>query len=185
MNEFIFQQPGQAGELAMWWKPEQMDHNCVWPWVRLWEQRSDLFSSSSSSFLSSDKPIDMKPIDKQAILKPFGLVTAKPKQERRPENTTSAPAINSMSLATLHVSLKESHDSLMTDYHNYESDWVSQWSRRFIILGKKLTHSGRVQPEQVFGCLITDQGQWRKRTEWAARYGWQMRQHLLSNCFLF
>ncbi|XP_053184352.1 target of Nesh-SH3 isoform X2 [Scomber japonicus] len=41
-----------------------------------------------------DKPMDLKG-DKESILKPFPLVTAKPKQERRQHTTTSAPALNS------------------------------------------------------------------------------------------
>lgn len=42
-----------------------------------------------------DKPMDLKQGDKESILKPFALVTAKPKQERRQQTTTSAPAVNS------------------------------------------------------------------------------------------
>ncbi|XP_026150328.1 target of Nesh-SH3 isoform X3 [Mastacembelus armatus] len=42
-----------------------------------------------------DKPMDLKLGEKESILKPFPLVTAKPKQERRQQTTTSAPAINS------------------------------------------------------------------------------------------
>ncbi|KAM9346804.1 uncharacterized protein abi3bpa [Symphorus nematophorus] len=41
-----------------------------------------------------DKPMDLKQGDKESILKPFALVTAKPKQERRQQTTTSAPAVN-------------------------------------------------------------------------------------------
>ncbi|KAM6955820.1 target of Nesh-SH3 isoform 2-T2 [Lycodopsis pacificus] len=42
-----------------------------------------------------DKPMDLKQGDKESILKPFPLVTAKPKQERRQQHTTtSAPAVN-------------------------------------------------------------------------------------------
>lgn len=41
-----------------------------------------------------DKPMDLKQGDKESILKPFPLVTAKPKQERRQQSTTSAPALN-------------------------------------------------------------------------------------------
>ncbi|XP_038576830.1 target of Nesh-SH3 isoform X1 [Micropterus salmoides] len=43
-----------------------------------------------------DKPIDRKQEDKESILRPFPLVTAKPKQERRQQTTTSAPALNSI-----------------------------------------------------------------------------------------
>ncbi|KAM7407142.1 hypothetical protein PAMA_003058 [Pampus argenteus] len=42
-----------------------------------------------------DKPMDLKQGGKESILKPFPLVTAKPKQERRQQTTTSAPSINS------------------------------------------------------------------------------------------
>nr|XP_046259399.1 target of Nesh-SH3 isoform X7 [Scatophagus argus] len=42
-----------------------------------------------------DKPMDLKQGDKESILKPFALVTAKPKQERRQQTTTTAPAVNS------------------------------------------------------------------------------------------
>ncbi|XP_054471147.1 target of Nesh-SH3 isoform X1 [Anoplopoma fimbria] len=43
-----------------------------------------------------DKPMDLKQGDKESILKPFPLVTVKPKQERRQQQTTtSAPAVNS------------------------------------------------------------------------------------------
>ncbi|XP_041806245.1 target of Nesh-SH3 isoform X5 [Chelmon rostratus] len=42
-----------------------------------------------------DKPMDLKQGDKESILKPFALVTAKPKQERRQQTTTLAPAVNS------------------------------------------------------------------------------------------
>ncbi|XP_056146138.1 target of Nesh-SH3 isoform X2 [Lampris incognitus] len=41
-----------------------------------------------------DKPMDLKQGDKESILKPFPLVTAKPKQERK-LTTTSPPALNS------------------------------------------------------------------------------------------
>ncbi|XP_035860239.1 target of Nesh-SH3 isoform X7 [Sander lucioperca] len=42
-----------------------------------------------------DKPMDLKQGDKESILNPFPLVTAKPKQERRQQQTTtSAPAVN-------------------------------------------------------------------------------------------
>jgi len=41
-----------------------------------------------------DKPMDLIQGDKESILKPFPLVTAKPKQERK-QTTTSAPAVNS------------------------------------------------------------------------------------------
>ncbi|XP_058478898.1 target of Nesh-SH3 isoform X2 [Solea solea] len=43
----------------------------------------------------NDKPMDLKHGDKESILKPFPRVTAKPKQERRQQSTTSAPAVNS------------------------------------------------------------------------------------------
>ncbi|KAM9850763.1 target of Nesh-SH3 [Aulostomus maculatus] len=44
-----------------------------------------------------DKPMDLKQGEKESILKPFPLVTAKPKQERRQQTTTTtAPAVNSM-----------------------------------------------------------------------------------------
>ncbi|KAM8748657.1 target of Nesh-SH3 isoform 5-T5 [Acanthopagrus schlegelii] len=42
-----------------------------------------------------DKPMDLKQGDKESILKPFALVTAKPKQERRQQTTTPASAVNS------------------------------------------------------------------------------------------
>ncbi|XP_044074013.1 target of Nesh-SH3 isoform X2 [Siniperca chuatsi] len=42
-----------------------------------------------------DKLMDLKQGDKESILKPFPLVTAKPKQEHRQQTTTSAPAVNS------------------------------------------------------------------------------------------
>ncbi|XP_029968322.1 target of Nesh-SH3 isoform X4 [Salarias fasciatus] len=40
------------------------------------------------------KPMDLKQGDKESILKRFPLVTAKPKQERRQQTTTAAPALN-------------------------------------------------------------------------------------------
>lgn len=42
-----------------------------------------------------DKLMDLKQGDKESILKPFRLVTDKPKQERRQQTTTAAPAVNS------------------------------------------------------------------------------------------
>nr|XP_057937287.1 target of Nesh-SH3 isoform X2 [Doryrhamphus excisus] len=42
-----------------------------------------------------DKPMDLKQGDKESILKPFPLVTSKPKQERRQQTTTTAPLLNS------------------------------------------------------------------------------------------
>ncbi|XP_069389352.1 target of Nesh-SH3 isoform X2 [Paralichthys olivaceus] len=42
-----------------------------------------------------DKLMDLKQGGKESILKPFPLVTAKPKQERRQQTTTPAPAVNS------------------------------------------------------------------------------------------
>ncbi|KAI3355843.1 hypothetical protein L3Q82_004406 [Scortum barcoo] len=42
-----------------------------------------------------DKLMDLKQGDKESILKPFRLVTDKPKQERRQQTTTTAPAVNS------------------------------------------------------------------------------------------
>ncbi|XP_054642042.1 target of Nesh-SH3 isoform X1 [Dunckerocampus dactyliophorus] len=41
-----------------------------------------------------DKPMDLKQGDKESILKPFPLVTSKPKQERRQQTTTTAPLLN-------------------------------------------------------------------------------------------
>lgn len=42
-----------------------------------------------------DKPMDLKQGDKESILKPFPLVpTAKPKQERRQQTTTTVPSVN-------------------------------------------------------------------------------------------
>ena len=82
-------------------------------WVRWWGWRTDFFSSSSSSCsVSSDKPMDLKQGDKESILKPFALVTAKPKQERRQQTTTPASAVNSTSDTTFHASWEESYDSL-------------------------------------------------------------------------
>ncbi|XP_063743644.1 target of Nesh-SH3 isoform X6 [Eleginops maclovinus] len=44
---------------------------------------------------ANDKPMDLKQGDKESILKPFHPVTAKPKQERRQQQTTtSAPTVN-------------------------------------------------------------------------------------------
>lgn len=84
-----------------------MDHNCVWhSWTDL---------SSCCCSLSSDKPKDRK-VDKESILKPFPLVTAKPRQERkqeRREETTSYPRINSMTDAMSHVSFR---GKLLTRY---------------------------------------------------------------------
>ncbi|XP_061578957.1 target of Nesh-SH3-like [Cololabis saira] len=42
-----------------------------------------------------DKPMDLKQGDKESILKPFPVVTAKPKQERRQQTSTPAPVVNS------------------------------------------------------------------------------------------
>ncbi|CAJ1079708.1 target of Nesh-SH3 isoform X1 [Xyrichtys novacula] len=42
-----------------------------------------------------DKPMDLKQGENDSILKPFPVVTAKPKQERRQQTTTSAPSVNS------------------------------------------------------------------------------------------
>ncbi|KAM9709805.1 target of Nesh-SH3 isoform 9-T9 [Menidia menidia] len=42
-----------------------------------------------------DKPMNLKQGDKESILKPFTLVTAKPKQDRRQQTTTAVPAVNS------------------------------------------------------------------------------------------
>nr|XP_020464960.1 target of Nesh-SH3 isoform X2 [Monopterus albus] len=42
-----------------------------------------------------DKPMDLKQGENESILKPFPLVTAKPKQERRQQTSTYAPALNS------------------------------------------------------------------------------------------
>lgn len=86
-----------------------MDHNCESDD----EDEELIFSSSSSSrSLSSDKPMDLKQGDKESILKPFALVTAKPKQERRQQTTTPASAVNSTSDTTFHASWEESYDSL-------------------------------------------------------------------------
>lgn len=72
------------------------------------------FDILSSCPPSSDKPMDLKQGDKESILKPFALVTAKPKQEHRQETTTYPPALNSTSDTTFLVSLKESYDSVIT-----------------------------------------------------------------------
>lgn len=62
------------------------------------DEGEQLIYSPPPAALSSDKPMDLKQGDKESILKPFPLVTAKPKQERRQQHTTtSAPAVNSMS----------------------------------------------------------------------------------------
>ncbi|XP_037136793.1 target of Nesh-SH3 isoform X4 [Syngnathus acus] len=42
-----------------------------------------------------DKPMDLKQGDKESILKPFPLVTSKPKHERRQQITTTTPPLNS------------------------------------------------------------------------------------------
>ncbi|XP_077437094.1 target of Nesh-SH3 isoform X4 [Vanacampus margaritifer] len=42
-----------------------------------------------------DKPMDLKQGDKESILKPFPLVTSKPKHERRQQTTTTTPLLNS------------------------------------------------------------------------------------------
>ncbi|KAM9802560.1 target of Nesh-SH3 isoform X4 [Syngnathus typhle] len=42
-----------------------------------------------------DKPMDLKQGDKESILKPFPLVTSKPKHERRQQTTTTTPSLNS------------------------------------------------------------------------------------------
>ncbi|XP_072252771.1 target of Nesh-SH3 isoform X5 [Leuresthes tenuis] len=42
-----------------------------------------------------DKPMDLKQGGKESILKPFTLVTAKPKQDHRQQTTTAVPAVNS------------------------------------------------------------------------------------------
>ncbi|KAM9342280.1 uncharacterized protein abi3bpa [Pholidichthys leucotaenia] len=42
-----------------------------------------------------DKPMDLKQGEKESILKPFAFVTPKPKQERRPQTTTTALPLNS------------------------------------------------------------------------------------------
>nr|XP_049583198.1 target of Nesh-SH3 isoform X28 [Syngnathus scovelli] len=41
-----------------------------------------------------DKPMDLKQGDKESILKPFPLVTSKPKHERRQQTTTITPSLN-------------------------------------------------------------------------------------------
>ncbi|KAG7270258.1 hypothetical protein CRUP_031960, partial [Coryphaenoides rupestris] len=41
-----------------------------------------------------DKPMDLKQGEKESILKPFPMVTAKPKQERRTTTTTVSPPLN-------------------------------------------------------------------------------------------
>ncbi|XP_031725386.1 target of Nesh-SH3 [Anarrhichthys ocellatus] len=59
------------------------------------DEGEQLIYSPPPAALSSDKPMDLKQGDKESILKPFPLVTAKPKQERRQrQTTTSAPAVN-------------------------------------------------------------------------------------------
>ncbi|XP_061827693.1 target of Nesh-SH3-like isoform X4 [Nerophis lumbriciformis] len=42
-----------------------------------------------------NKPMDLKQGEKESILKPFPMVTSKPKQERRHQTTTTAPFLNS------------------------------------------------------------------------------------------
>ncbi|XP_061647381.1 target of Nesh-SH3 isoform X3 [Phyllopteryx taeniolatus] len=42
-----------------------------------------------------DKPMDLKQGDKESILKPFPLVTSKPKQDRRQQTATTTPSLNS------------------------------------------------------------------------------------------
>lgn len=80
--------------VARWRWPEQMDHNCVLLWVRWCGRRADIFSSSP---LSSDKLVDLKQEDKESILKPLSVVTAKPKHEHehKQQTTTAVPAVNS------------------------------------------------------------------------------------------
>ncbi|XP_039861706.1 target of Nesh-SH3 isoform X3 [Simochromis diagramma] len=43
---------------------------------------------------SHDKPMDLKQGEKASVLKPFPLVTARPKQEPKQQTTTTAPALN-------------------------------------------------------------------------------------------
>lgn len=66
----------------------------VWEWVtRVWG-RTDL--SMCCCFLPSEKPLDLTQAQKESILKPFALVTAKPRQEYRQDTTTYPPLITSM-----------------------------------------------------------------------------------------
>lgn len=104
---------------------------CARLWVRWWRGwRTDLFSSSCSP-LSSDKPMDLKQGDKESILKPFPLVTAKPKQERRQQTATSAPAVNSMTNTTFNESKEKLplhlHPKLSTStgVSRYMMAWVN------------------------------------------------------------
>lgn len=53
--------------------------------------------NSPPAVLSSDKPMDLKQGEKASVLKPFPLVTARPKQEPKQQTTTTAPALNSTS----------------------------------------------------------------------------------------
>lgn len=61
--------------------------------------------------------MDLKQGEKESILKPFPLVTAKPKQERRQQQqtTTSAPAVNSTQLF-MHLRRKVMTHYLLLSY---------------------------------------------------------------------
>lgn len=70
--------------------------------------------NSPPAVLSSDKLMDLKQGEKASILKPFPLVTARPKQEPKQQTTTTAPALNSTSSTFLHIFCvsSEEHDHM-------------------------------------------------------------------------
>ncbi|XP_010768440.1 ABI family, member 3 (NESH) binding protein b isoform X4 [Notothenia coriiceps] len=92
----------------------------------------------------NDKPMDLKQGGKESILKPFPLVTAKPKQERRQQHTTSsAPALN--------TSRFDMNDNSSVFSHSPVSDLDIMGKPRFV--GPHVIYKTDKKPDEP--CSIT------------------------------
>ncbi|XP_034069598.1 target of Nesh-SH3 isoform X2 [Gymnodraco acuticeps] len=92
----------------------------------------------------TDKPMDLKQGGKESILKPFPLVTAKPKQERRQQHTTSsAPALN--------TSRFDMNDNSSVFSHSPVSDLDIMGKPRFV--GPHVIYKTDKKPDEP--CSIT------------------------------
>ncbi|KAI4805101.1 hypothetical protein KUCAC02_009731 [Chaenocephalus aceratus] len=92
----------------------------------------------------NDKPMDLKQGGKESILKPFPLVTDKPKQERRQQHTTSsAPALN--------TSRFDMNDNSSVFSHSPVSDLDIMGKPRFV--GPHVIYKTDKKPDEP--CSIT------------------------------
>lgn len=97
-----------------------------------------------------EKPLDPAKGQKESILRPFSLVTAKPPQERRHETTTYLPLITSMS------TVENSNDGKSSKGLSKLFGFIV---RTFLKHFMQLANPCGSRKKQMFGTPVTDLGQ--------------------------